>query len=123
MGSIKGKRILLVDDEIDLLEVLQIHLQLLGADVSTSRSGDEAFAVLQEQQFDLVISDVRMPGGDGPSLLRRLRSSKNLPQPVFLLMTGFTDAPIDAKAEGAQEIIQKPFAFQDLGTLLSKYFT
>lgn len=118
--TLKNKKLLLVDDEFDLLEVMKVHLEIQGADVTLARSGDEAFKILQGSSFDMIISDVRMPGGDGPSLLRRLRES-SLPQPMFIFMTGFSDIPAETLKVGAQDVIHKPFDFQDLGRLIGHY--
>jgi PAS domain S-box-containing protein len=71
--AIEGLRILVVDDEAETRELLSFVLETCHARVQTATNADEAFARIREGVYDLLISDVGMPGGDGYSLLRRVR--------------------------------------------------
>jgi PAS domain S-box-containing protein len=71
--ALVGLRLLLVDDEKDTLEMLAFMLGEFGADIVTASSADEAYACVLRERFDLVLSDVGMPGEDGYSLMRKLR--------------------------------------------------
>ncbi len=67
--------ILCVDDELDILDVMRFDLELAGHNVVTASSVDEALAKIQATNFDLVLSDVKMPVRDGKDLARTLRES------------------------------------------------
>jgi CheY-like chemotaxis protein len=106
---LKGKTILVVDDEPDLREVIALEFQLAGAETAEAPNGNEAFALLQSRAFDVVVSDIRMPNGDGISLLDRIKL-KNVDCPIVLLITGFSDITTDAAyACGAEGLFIKPF--------------
>ncbi len=70
-----SSRVLIVDDEPNLLRALEMRLRAAGYDVRTARSGTEALVRLAESAPDLIISDIRMPGMDGYALARTLRES------------------------------------------------
>ena len=101
--------VMVVDDDDDLREVVALDFAQKGYDVRTAASGDEAFRMAQQAPVDLVISDVRMPFGDGLDLLQRIRGMEP-PQPAVILMTGFADLkPEQARALGADGFVTKPF--------------
>jgi DNA-binding NtrC family response regulator len=83
----RNKRILIVDDELDVLEFLRIYLTGLGWEVSTASTIDEAFAWLENASYFLVITDIAMPQMDGHELISKLRD-RNIYSEVAL-MTGF----------------------------------
>ena len=116
----KGKSILLVDDDKDLVEVLQLLLEQDGYHVLTAYSGNEALEVLKKNidQVRIVFSDVRMPDGDGISLLKNIR--KLDPKlPYVLLHTGFSEVSVkEAKELGAVDLIKKPAVYK----IIDDYF-
>ena len=69
---LKGKRLLIVDDEPDLREMLEFEFEMSGASVETAMNGRDALEKFKHQAFDLIISDIRMPGGDGVELIKNL---------------------------------------------------
>ncbi len=111
---LKGKKILVVDDEPDLREILKEEFTFEGADVSEAKNGNEAFQIIQQKPIELVLSDIRMPGGDGVSLLRNIKA-KHLSYPSVILITGFADiSASDAYEIGAEGFFAKPFQLEDL---------
>ena len=78
--------LLLVDDEENILRSLKRILRKEPYDIRTATSGEDALALLNEQKFDLVISDARMPGMDGPTLLAEIK--KTWPWCIRILLTG-----------------------------------
>ena len=79
LGATKmNGRLLVVDDEPNLLKALSARLRAEGYDVSTARSGHEAILELASRTPDLIISDIRMPGMDGYALVRHLRSVQGM---------------------------------------------
>ena len=82
-----NKRILIVDDEADVLDFLKIYLGSLGWDVTLAATTNDAFAVLEKATFFLVITDIAMPEMDGYEFIGNLKTM-GVPSQV-LLMTGF----------------------------------
>jgi response regulator RpfG family c-di-GMP phosphodiesterase len=107
--------LLLVDDEENILRSLRRTLRKEPYEIFTANSGDEALALLNNQKFDLVISDARMPGMDGPTLLAEVR--KNWPWCIRILLTGYTDidSTINAINDGQiYRYISKPWDDEEL---------
>lgn len=104
-----GKQILIVDDESDIRDVLRDEFEMLGATVHEADGGRPALEFLQKQSVDLVISDIRMPKGNGTELLDALRK-RSTDAPPILLITGFADLTAeDAFDRGADGFFLKPF--------------
>ena len=112
MSKPKAK-ILLVDDELIKLTVVKDQLEACGYFVATACNPLEAQPMLGES-FDVVITDLRMPGRDGLSFLRDLR--KLNPCPLVIVMTAFgtVETAIDAMKLGACDYLQKPFLTEEL---------
>ena len=106
-----GELILIVDDEPTLLTVMQRTLEKYGYRVLTAAAGDQALAIFTSQSADIkaVITDLMMPGMDGPKLVRALRQLN--PQLPILGMTGLADPVAAAILEGLNlvAVIKKPF--------------
>src|SRR5262245_62156289 len=85
--------VLVVDDEPDLREMVSFEFELKGHQVHSAENGSAAFDVFQKNPIDIVITDVRMPGGDGPELLDKVKS-KNPAVPVIFI-TGFSDITLE----------------------------
>jgi DNA-binding response OmpR family regulator len=109
-----AQRLLYVDDEESLRMLVQSHLSLEGFDVQTASSGHKAVAVLQKQQFDLILLDLRMPDGDGFEVLRFL-TDRGIHTPVIVL-TGVDDVSIASECVklGAADYLTKPYNFHEL---------
>ncbi|MFH1070279.1 MAG: response regulator [Candidatus Glassbacteria bacterium] len=105
----KGKRILIVDDDPQILTFLSDMLAEERYTLEISAGGEEALRKLEEKKFHLVISDVRMPGIDGFELLKAIK--ERFKKTKVILMTGYTDDYdiSDALILGADDYITKPF--------------
>ncbi len=105
----KRTRILIVDDEPDLREIFLAWFHLAGfTDVHTAANGVDALALLQAQSIDVLVSDVRMPFMDGPTLVRRL-AELVIQVPVIMFVSGFGDVDIrEMYGLGVQAFIPKP---------------
>jgi len=116
--ALTGKSILIVDDEPDLREFLADEIRMIGASVYEAENGRKAFEIVKNEKIDAIISDIRMPDGDGVELLDRVRS-ENPGIPVLIFITGYTDlSGADAYNKGAEAIIAKPFNFEQVSTAL-----
>lgn len=111
-----SKRLLVVDDEPNLLRAVAACLKAGGYDVSTARSGREALVQLAEAVPDLVVSDVRMPGMDGYQLMRQLRGAPRtaLVPIVFLTAKDETADRIEGFRAGVDAYLTKPFEPEEL---------
>lgn len=112
---LSGLRLLIVDDESDLRELLKEYFESLGAIVTEAPNGKHAVLSCQNQSFDALITDLKMPGLDGKGLIRQLAAIKSLPKNV-ILMTGAVEQPFSSEelrsAEFAKcQVLQKPFEF------------
>ncbi len=110
---IQGK-ILIIDDERRMCAVLKTALEDKGYAVTTANSGEAAMAAFTIDQFDVVISDIRMPGMNGLEVLERVKQSS--PDTEVLLMTAYADAQtaVDAMKKGAFDYLIKPFEIDEL---------
>ena len=113
-SALKNSRILLVDDEDILVEGLAEFLQDQGTVVDTANDGQEAMALLQEHVYDLLVTDIRMPGMSGMELLRHVQ--ENHAGVAVILMTGYasTESAIEALRLGVYDYIEKPFEMLEL---------
>lgn len=113
-------KVLLVEDDQMLLDVLTAAIENMGGKVVTAANGIEAFQVLTTQEFDLVITDIQMPRLDGMKLMDVI-SGLELPVPV-VVMTGYsqyTDEDV-AKRNGAI-LLSKPFKMEQIQEIISLY--
>ena len=105
--------ILAVDDEKSILKLLEANLSVEGYRVATASNGREALALLKEQEPDLVLLDMMMPGLDGFQVLDLIRQDSNVPVVMLTAKAGI--APLhDALAQGADGYILKPFSMLQL---------
>jgi CheY-like chemotaxis protein len=99
-------RVLLVDDNAGGLTARRMILADHGYGVETALSGEEAWDIIQDHQFDVVVTDLRMGGIDGVELIRRIRAT-DAPTRIILL-SGFIDClGLTAQSTGADELINK----------------
>jgi two-component system response regulator PilR (NtrC family) len=106
--------ILVADDEPGVRESLAEVLRDAGYTVRTAADGAAALAALDEQEFSVVVTDLRMPGADGLSVLRRAHDVS--PQTVVLVMTahGSVETAVEALRVGAADYLLKPVVFEDM---------
>jgi DNA-binding NtrC family response regulator len=109
-----GSAILLVDDEALPRKNIARALESEEYHVYEAEDGDQAVAAISERDFDLVLSDLKIPGMDGLGVLRHVRSVS--PQTIFILMTGYAsvDSAIEAFRGGAHDYILKPVVLEDV---------
>jgi DNA-binding NtrC family response regulator len=107
-------RILIVDDDPYFLRVLSRILTGENFQVKTAEGAIEAAQVLQEDSFDLVISDLRLPDGDGLSILQEIRKSGSEIPVVILTAYGEVDSYLEAMNAGATEYLNKPVKSEEL---------
>ena len=114
------ERILVVDDEEQMRDLLAKVLERKGYEVSVCGDGAEALALLEREPADLVITDVRMPGLNGMEALRAIKELNH--EIVVLIMTAFgsIDQAVQAVKEGAYDYINKPFKIDEILLTIEK---
>lgn len=113
-------RILVVDDEDALRTVLSSELEGEGYEVDTAGDGDEAIAIVQKKQFNLVLLDIKMPKVDGFEVLKFIKEKS--PHVKVIMLTGFADLKnaIESKKLGAEDFVSKPYDLVDLLTTIER---
>jgi PAS domain S-box-containing protein len=122
IGSLDGMVVLVVDDSEDTTEMVRNLLELGGASVSAVTSGFEALRLAREKEFDVVLSDISMPGMDGFEFLSKLRELPGKEDLPAVALTGF-GRPEDVQRacdQGFYAHLTKPFDIQTLALLLQK---
>lgn len=111
---LRHKTILVVDDENDLRDIVASEFDFMGAKVFQAENISVAQKLFQEHNIDLIVSDIRMPGGTGIDLLENLKK-RDVENPPVILITGFADITVeDAFDKGAEALMSKPFKLDDL---------
>jgi two-component system response regulator PilR (NtrC family) len=111
-------RVLIVDDEKSMREFLSIVLKKEGHDVTAAAHGPEALSLIDKEIYDLVISDIKMPGLSGLDLLKAVKAVS--PSTIVLMMTAFasTETAVEAMREGAYDYLTKPFKIDEVKLLV-----
>ncbi len=107
-------RILVVDDEKSMREIMEIFLKNEGYSVASANNGEVAVEAIKKDIFDLVITDMKMPKMGGLELLKNIKEIT--PQTVVVIITAFgtTESAVEAMKHGAYDFIQKPFQMDDI---------
>ncbi|RJP14555.1 MAG: response regulator [Candidatus Abyssobacteria bacterium SURF_5] len=112
------KRVLVADDDVDVLEVIKAILEHEGLQVNTARDGEQAFKLLRKHAFNAVILDVSMPRVPGTKLLQLMRRSSKFRKTPAMLITGNVLETKRMEEEGtlklANDLLIKPFNTRDL---------
>ena len=116
------KRVLVVDDELDFLETIVKRLEVRNIKATGVDSGPKALALLDKEDFDVVILDVKMPGMDGVETLVEMKKKK--PQLPVIMLTGHATVAsgIQGMKQGAFAYVMKPVALDELLDKLQKAF-
>lgn len=107
-------KLLIVEDEPNLLSVIRKGFSEKGHDVSAALDGNTALLMLEEYTFDAVLLDVMLPDINGLEICRRLRASGNFVPILFLTALGSTENIVTGLQAGADDYVAKPFKFSEL---------
>jgi len=119
-SEVSNVRILVVDDEMIVCESCKRILEEEEYEVETALSGKEAFEKMKANPFDIVITDLKMPGIDGMEVLRTFR--KEYPDSIIIMITGFStvETAVEAIKLGAFDYIPKPFTPDEVSIVVKK---
>lgn len=115
-GTPKLNKVLIADDDFEILSLLRRHLQPLAAQVLEASDGQDALTVAKREQPELVVLDVMMPGMSGWEVCRAIREDESLSQTAVLMLTGIGERlnEMTSPLYGADSAMDKPFDFEDL---------
>jgi CheY-like chemotaxis protein len=117
-ASIPKARVLAIDDQQVILDLISAMCQSLGYEVTTASTGEEGVRLASQVSFDIVLTDLAMPGMSGLEVARKIRSMH--PQVPIILVTGWEVkvAPGELEASGVTEVLYKPFRIEQLTDLI-----
>jgi two-component system, NtrC family, response regulator len=115
-------RILVVDDEESIRRLIEKELSSMRRSVRTADSARQAFELIEQQQFDVIVLDIRLPDGDGIELLEKFKLT--ISDVEVILITGFGDVDnaVEAMKLGAYDYITKPFTLDRLELIVEKAY-
>jgi two-component system response regulator AtoC len=117
------RRILIVDDELQILTFLDDLFRTEGWEVQTADSGSSGIDRLEESRFDIVLTDLKMPGPDGIEVLRTARKLQSDAEVIMMTGYGTVDTAIEAMRAGAFHYLAKPFKAEEVLHLVEKAYT
>lgn len=122
LTSLKGFKVLVVEDDLDLRETVSDAFVVAGAEVDIACSGKEAILLVNTRRYDFILSDMRMPNGDGHFLAAEILKLIG-PKPLVFLYSGFSDITVNelTKLEIAGTFA-KPFLVSEMmSSILTKF--
>lgn len=112
--ELNNKKILIVDDEKELRHIFTTEFKFYNAETFEAHNSVSAIEVLNHHNVDLILSDIRMPGGDGIELLKYAKANLN-PFPKFIMLTGYSDLKKEEAFKlGATQLFTKPFDLDEI---------
>jgi two-component system NtrC family response regulator len=113
-------KVLIVEDDKSLRELLQMELSRSGYKVTATASGEEGFDVYREEIFNVVLQDIRMPGMDGVEALKLMRAESNIPEIIMFTGHGTIETAVECIKHGAYDYLTKPIKLDELELLIDK---
>jgi two-component system response regulator AtoC len=115
-------RLLIADDDRNLTTVLTTELSESGYDVSMTGSGSNAAILLEDEDFDVLLLDLNMPGLGGIDVLKKIRTSEMPPEVIILTGHGTVNTAVEAMKLGAYDFLAKPFKLEELKAVIDKAY-
>ncbi|SRR5258708_40203555 len=115
------KKILVVDDDYDILEPLTLILESKNFEVETTTKGDLVYSKISSFKPDILLLDIRISGSDGREICQRLKKDKKTKQLIVIMMSAHPNAKKDSEGIGADNFLAKPFETEELLSLVEKY--
>jgi DNA-binding NtrC family response regulator len=119
-NKLKEMKIVLIDDDEWIRDSLSLFFEGEGCNLRALETAEEAIETLQEQQYDIIIADYRLPGMDGLEFLRRMKETH--PRAMKNLITAYKDDKVvsEARRLGVHDFIEKPFTTRTIEESLSR---
>ncbi|MFO8062468.1 MAG: response regulator [bacterium] len=116
------RKILIVDDEKNILKTIKTSLEGDDVRVDTAMNGEECLDLIEEKEFDLILLDLKMPVIDGIEVLKRLSEKEVFIPVVIITAHGTIDKAVEAMKLGAVDFIQKPFSPNEIREIVDDMF-
>lgn len=115
-----ARRALVIDDDISTLELMKFQLNEVGFEVSTAESGQKGLDFVEENDFDIILTDLNLPDFSGIDMVRRFKEIS--PDTEIIMVTGYgsMEKAIEATKAGAFYYVEKPIEFEELFVLIEK---
>lgn len=113
-------KVLIVEDDKSLRELLQMELTRSGYKVTATASGEEGLEAYCEEIFNVVLQDIRMPGMDGVEALKLMRAESNIPEVIMFTGHGTIETAVECIKHGAYDYLTKPVKLDELELLIDK---
>ncbi len=122
MAADTKRKILIADDDLEILALVRRHLSKMDVEIVEAGDGEEALDLAKSEKPDLVILDVMMPGMSGWEVCRAIREDESLSHTGVIMLTGIGERlnEMTSPLYGADEYLDKPFDFGDLDQLVEK---
>ncbi len=114
----RALRVLIVDDDSNLRELLEEGVQDWGYEVGTACSGEEAMECLAGENYNVVVCDLKMPGMGGLKLLREIKAFDKMIQVIIITGYATLETAVKAMEAGAYEYLTKPFRLDELMVIM-----
>jgi len=112
--------ILIIDDEKSLLDLLSVVFKKEGYGVSTALSASKAFEIIDKEDIDLVVTDIKMPGSGGMDVLKHVREARPEVPVIMITAYGSVQQAVEALKAGALDYVVKPFDVEELKIIVSR---
>ena len=120
--SRKDTKVLIVEDDTSLRELLQIELSRSGYKVTVAAGGEEGLGLYREEIFNVVLLDVRMPGLDGVEVLKLMRQESKIPEIIMFTGHGTIETAVECIQNGAYDYLTKPIKLDELELVIDKAY-
>ncbi|MDQ3076265.1 MAG: response regulator [bacterium] len=111
---IDNKKVLIIDDDPDILEALELVFQSARCTVETTTKGENTYSVVNTFKPDIIILDVLLSGKDGRTICKKLKKDKTTKHIPIIMISAHPNAGASTKAVGADEFLAKPFNIKEL---------
>lgn len=109
-----AEKLLIIEDEESIARVLQLELEFEGYEVATSHTGPDGLIMYREQEWDLVLLDLMLPGLNGLDVLRRIRADETMTPVILLTAKSDMEDKVTGLDLGANDYVTKPFEIEEL---------
>jgi CheY-like chemotaxis protein len=122
-GPLAGRRILVIEDDVDVAAAMRVVLEMVGHEVSLARTGADGIAAALASCPEVVLCDIGLPGIDGYEVARRIRADASLRQPVLVALSGYAqdEDVAAARAAGFDAHLPKPASLEKVQRILAAH--
>lgn len=117
-----GIKVLVVDDDTLTRKLLEEELKIAGYSVQAGKTGEEGLKIIERENIDVAILDIKLPDIDGITLLEKIKESGKLTEVIMITAYGTIESAVEAMKKGAYDYITKPFSLSEIEILIQKAY-